>query len=97
LERVCIVAKDNKGKEIIKDLDLSKMLRNFREEQGLSQYQLADLVGVNRSYINQIEMGKYKSPPWTVVKAIYNNVLRGPERDQFLDALSFEIEKYLRG
>jgi len=37
---------------------LGAALRHFREQSGLSQAQLAEAVGVHRSYLSDLEQGK---------------------------------------
>jgi transcriptional regulator with XRE-family HTH domain len=37
---------------------LGPALRHFREQAGLSQAQLAEAVGVHRSYLSDLEQGK---------------------------------------
>jgi HTH-type transcriptional regulator / antitoxin HipB len=33
-------------------------IRHYREEAGLTQEQLADMAGLNRSYLSELEQGK---------------------------------------
>jgi HTH-type transcriptional regulator / antitoxin HipB len=33
-------------------------IRHFREEAGLTQAELADMAGLNRSYLSELEQGK---------------------------------------
>ena len=40
-------------------LELSEMVRELREQKGLSQAQLAEVLGVSRQTINYLERGKY--------------------------------------
>ena len=41
--------------------DYRTLIKEKREEAGLSQYKLAKLVGITQSFVNEIENGK-KSP-----------------------------------
>ncbi len=41
--------------------DYRNIIRKRREEAGLSQYKLAQMVGITQSFMNEIESGK-KSP-----------------------------------
>ena len=41
--------------------DFRKVIRGKREKAGLSQYKLAQMVGITQSFMNEIESGK-KSP-----------------------------------
>lgn len=38
-------------------------LKRIREEQGVTQHQLARASGVNRAWISQVELDRIKSPP----------------------------------
>jgi HTH-type transcriptional regulator / antitoxin HipB len=48
----------NDGFRIYTADSLGTALRHFREQAGLSQAQLAESVGVNRSYLSDLEQGK---------------------------------------
>lgn len=43
--------------------DLGKVTRKLRAEQGMTQTQLGDLVGVTAAYISHIEAGKRQPAP----------------------------------
>lgn len=43
--------------------DLGKVTRKLRAEQGMTQTQLGDLVGVTAAYISHIEAGKRQAAP----------------------------------
>ena len=47
-----------------------KCMRELRNKRGLSQSQLARLVGVTPSAISALEHGKIKEPRWSLVVAI---------------------------
>lgn len=44
------------------------LLREKRRESGLTQYRLADMLGISRSYYSQIELGTKNPSFGTVVK-----------------------------
>lgn len=44
----------------------SDALRTIRERSGLSQTDLADAVGVDRSTISRLEAGERNAAPWLV-------------------------------
>jgi transcriptional regulator with XRE-family HTH domain len=48
----------NQGFRIYTPDSLGAALRHFREQSGLSQAQLAESVGVHRSYLSELEQGK---------------------------------------
>ncbi|APQ75690.1 transcriptional regulator [Clostridium botulinum] len=43
---------------------MKNKLKQFREELGLTQEQLGELVGVSRQAINAIETGKFEPSIW---------------------------------
>ncbi len=46
-------------KYVIRDaVDLGSMIRDARTQQGLTQSQLAQQLGVGRQYVNELEQGK---------------------------------------
>lgn len=47
---------------------IGEVLRRLRQEREMSQRKLAELSGVNRAYINQIEHGKVKSITLTTAR-----------------------------
>jgi len=49
---------------------IADMLKRLRKEHGLSQRKLAELSGMTREYINQIEQGKVKSITLTTASKI---------------------------
>jgi DNA-binding XRE family transcriptional regulator len=46
---------------------LGKRVRQLRQERGWTQVELADLLGIDRSYLSEIETGK-KDPSLRVLK-----------------------------
>ena len=49
-------------------------LKQWRESRGLSQGQLAKLVGVPRHYVQRIEQGRRGCNPWVAQKMAEDNV-----------------------
>ena len=47
-------------------------LKSFREKQGLNQKQMADKLGISKSYYVAIELGN-SEPSFRVAEALYNN------------------------
>lgn len=47
-------------------------LKSFREKQGLNQQEMADKLGISKSYYVAIELGN-SDPSFRVVEALYNN------------------------
>lgn len=48
---------------------LGKRVRELRQERGWTQVELAELLGIDRSYLSEIETGK-KDPSLRVLKTI---------------------------
>lgn len=48
---------------------LGKRVRELRGERGLTQIELAELMGIDRSYLSEIETGK-KDPSLRVLKTL---------------------------
>lgn len=66
------------------------VLRRYRDAAGLSQQQLADSVGISKSYISSLELG-YRAPNLNVLVKIAQalNVRPG----ELVDAMLKEAEK----
>lgn len=47
-------------------------LKSFREKQGLTQQEMADKLGISKSYYVDIELGN-SNPSFRVAEALYNN------------------------
>lgn len=47
-------------------------LKSFREKQGLNQQEMADKLGISKSYYVAIELGN-SDPSFKVAEALYNN------------------------
>ncbi len=47
-------------------------LKSFREKQGLNQQEMADKLGISKSYYVAIELGN-SNPSFRVAEALYNN------------------------
>lgn len=54
-------------------------LKIFREKQGLNQKEMADKLGISKSYYVAIELGN-NDPSFRVAEALYNNF-----KDQYDD------------
>lgn len=47
-------------------------LKSFREKQGLDQQEMAEKIGISKSYYVAIELGNAE-PSFRVAEALYNN------------------------
>lgn len=50
--------------------DFAKKVRDRRQQEKLSQQELADRVGISRNYLSQIERGQAKNLSWQVVEKL---------------------------
>ena len=68
-------------------------LRRYRDKAGLSQQELADLVGIGKSYISSLELG-YRAPNLNLLVKIASslNVRAG----ELVDAMVEESERSIR-
>ena len=62
--------------EITLAAEPGKAIRKWREEFGLSQYELADAMGVSHSVISDYESGRRKSPGVAVIRKMVEAFLR---------------------
>lgn len=58
-------------------------MRSLRRKRGLTQVELAEMLGIDRSYLSEIETGK-KDPSLRVLKAI-------------ADGFKLSLSQFLRG
>jgi transcriptional regulator with XRE-family HTH domain len=63
---------------------LGQRVRALREKRGLTQVELCELVGIDRSFLSEIETGK-KDPRMTMLKALADGF--GQSLSQFLKGL----------
>lgn len=49
---------------------MSKSLKTARQKNGLTQHQLAELVGVTRWWINRVEIGERQPSPLVAKKIV---------------------------
>lgn len=56
---------------------MKNKLKQFREELGLTQEQLGELVGVSRQAINAIETGKFEPSIWLAydIAKVFNGTI----------------------
>ena len=74
-------------------LFMPAVLRRYRDDAGLSQQQLADSVGIAKSYVSALELG-YRAPNLNLLVKIASalNVRPGV----LVDAMIEEAEKNIR-
>ena len=68
--------------------DLGIALKRVRNKKGIKQVELADTVGVNRSYISELEAGKRNPTVETLV--LICTALEVPISKVFIDAESIQ-------
>ncbi|MDR2892033.1 MAG: helix-turn-helix domain-containing protein [Deltaproteobacteria bacterium] len=66
------------------------ILRRYRDAAGLSQQELADRVGIAKSYISSLELG-YRAPNINLLVKIANSLEVRP--GELVDAMVEEAEK----
>ena len=64
--------------------DVGMMLANLRRQQELSQESLAELIGVDRTYISLVETGR-RTPSWRMLVR-FAEILRVPAVDVLVAA-----------
>ena len=62
--------------EITLSEEPGRAIRKWREEFGISQYELADAMGVSHSVISDYESGRRKSPGVGVIRKMVDAFLR---------------------
>jgi transcriptional regulator with XRE-family HTH domain len=74
-------------------LFMPAVLRRYRDAAGLSQQQLADSVGIAKSYISSLELG-YRAPHLNLLVKIAQAL--GVRPGELLDAMVEEAEKNIQ-
>ena len=69
------------------------VLRRYRDVAGLSQQELADNIGIAKSYISSLELG-YRAPHLNLLVKIAQAL--GVRPGELVDAMVAEAEKTLR-
>lgn len=60
----------NENKKDIEKYELSRRLKDYRKERKMNQQDVANITGINRAYISNIENGKYAPNRKTRAKII---------------------------
>lgn len=68
------------------------VIRRYRDAAGLSQQQLADRVGISKSYVSSLELG-YRAPNLNLIVKIARSLEVRP--GELVDAMVEEAEKEL--
>lgn len=87
IETGTIDANDSRGVYMTKTV--GQLIRERREELGLTQWQLYEMTGVRQHYISQIERGKVQYPGLDILASL-GDVL-GIEMDEFKRAMGWAI------
>ena len=74
-------------------LFMPTVLRRYRAQRGLSQQQLADSVGIAKSYISSLELG-YRAPNLNLLVKIASAL--GVRAGELVDAMVEEADQALR-
>ncbi len=88
--------KVNYDEDNLAKLFMPAVIRRYRDSAGLSQQQLADSVGIAKSYISALELG-YRAPNLNLlVKIAYAlNVRPGEMVDAMVDSANNALKKTL--
>lgn len=88
--------KVNYDEDNLAKLYMPAVIRRYRDSAGLSQQQLADSVGIAKSYISALELG-YRAPNLNLlVKIAYAlNVRPGEMVDAMVDSANNALKKTL--
>lgn len=75
-------------------------VRQRREQEGLSQAELADKVGISRTYLSEIERGRATNLSWKIVESLANelglSVESEPEVEEHLENLPDGLEEFAK-
>jgi transcriptional regulator with XRE-family HTH domain len=63
-------ADEGSGRHGVKTNEFGQKVRDRRLEEGLSQEKLAQLVGISRNYLSQIERGQATNLSWQVMERL---------------------------
>lgn len=64
--------------------DFGEQVRERRSKEGLNQKELAEKVGISRTYLSEIERGEAENISFRVVEKIYEELGIGEETEQDL-------------
>lgn len=82
-----IMEGEEKNRSKVRDAkDIGELLRRARKRQGLTQQELADLVGVGVRFVSEVERGKGSAEIDRVIE-----LLRGVGIDVFLQARGHDL------
>jgi len=82
-----IMEGEEKNRAKVRDAkDIGELLRRARKRQGLTQQELADLVGVGVRFVSEVERGKGSAEMDRVI-----DLLRGVGIDVFLQARGHDL------
>lgn len=75
-------------------LFMPAVIRRYRDLAGLSQQELADRVGISKSYVSALELG-YRAPNLNVLVKIAQALETRP--GALIDEMVDNAEKYVKG
>jgi len=64
--------------------DFGEQVRERRSKEGLNQKELAEKIGISRTYLSEIERGEAENISFRVVEKIYEELGIGEETEQDL-------------
>ena len=83
--------------EITLAAEPGKTIRKWREEFGLSQYELADAMGVSHSVISDYESGRRKSPGAGLIRKLVDAFIELAPGLQVLTSCLFTLDVMIGG
>lgn len=81
----------------IKERDYMNVARFFqvlRVKLDMSQYEFAEMLEVDQSYIAQLEIGRYKKLPMPLIKRLYKELPTKQQKKELMAALEHEFYDY---
>lgn len=75
----------------------NEIIKVYREKLGISQQELADRIGISRTYVAKIEYGKAKSINFTILKKICNQLnIDETTANEIFEEYGYTIEKLIK-
>jgi predicted transcriptional regulator len=75
-------------------MNVARFFQVLRVKLDMSQYEFAEMLDVDQSYIGQLEAGYYKKLPMPLIKRLYKELPTNAQKKELMSSLEHEFYDY---